>query len=110
MPIDHTWRINQLDVLSFAGKREHVVSMVHWSVLASDGEHTGYVYGAQAIGEPGKAFTPFDKLDPDTVLGWAKTAMGEEQVAAVEAAATAALEEAAKPKIVSPPLPWAANG
>ena len=51
-------------------------------------------------------FTPFADLTEDQVLGWVKTAMGDETVLAHEAAGVQQIEDKKNPPVVTPPLPW----
>lgn len=102
-----TWKVSQLDCYpEFEGNAD-IVFTVHWSVSAQDGEFSGYSYGSQALTlDPEAAFTPFADLTEAQVIGWVHNAMGEEQVAAVEAGLATQIENAKNPPVVNPPLPW----
>lgn len=69
-----------------------VVYNVHW-ILTGTEESGGETYTATSIGtqvittddiDP-NTFTPFDQLTNEIATGWCKEAMGEEQVADLEA-------------------------
>ena len=81
------------------------VDSVHYAVDArSDDE----VYSAGAYGElalEGDVTTPYADLDEATVVGWVKSALGEDKVAEVNAALEAQLTEQATPT-TGTGVPW----
>ena len=80
------------------------VNTVHWIVSDSDADgNAGSVYGS--IGLEGELVTPFEHLTEAQGVGWVKAAMGEETVAAHEAAVAAQIEEAKAPKMAVG-VPW----
>ena len=94
-----TWKIASLDRNTADG----FVTTAHWVVSDTDGEFSGSVYGS--IGLEGELVTPFEQLTEAQVVGWVKAAMGEETVAAHEAAVAAQIEEAKAPKTATG-MPW----
>ena len=94
-----TWKIASLDRNTADG----FVTTAHWAVSDTDGEFSGSVYGS--IGLEGELVTPFEQLTEAQVVGWVKAAMGEETVAAHEAAVAAQIEEAKAPKTATG-MPW----
>ena len=54
----------------------------------------------------GSPFTAFNSLTEAEVIGWLQSAMGTEQVAAVEAALDAQIAALVTPAVVTPALPW----
>lgn len=101
------WKIVAIDCKPLEGTLENVATVAHWTLSGTDGEHTASVYGSQALPEANpEDFTPYDELTEATVVGWVQSAMGEEQVAALEANVTAQLETLANPPVVSLPVPW----
>ena len=94
-----TWKIASLDRNTADG----FVTTAHWVVSDTDGEFSGSVYGS--IGLEGELVTPFEQLTEAQVVGWVKAAMGEETVAAHEAAVAAQIEEAKAPKTATG-VPW----
>lgn len=106
------WNINQLDCYPTEDGEVDVVFTAHWSLSAEevDGDktYTGYVYGSVGITHDAEApFIPYNELTKEVVVGWVKEAMGEETVAAHEAAVLQQIEDQKNPKVVTPPLPWA---
>lgn len=105
------WNIVQLDCYPEKDGETDVVFTAHWNLTDSEavGEetYTGYVYGSVGITiDAEEPFTPYAQLTKDQVVGWVKDALGEETVAAHEAAVTQQIEDQKNPKVVSPALPW----
>ena len=105
------WNIVQLDCYPEKDGETDVVFTAHWTLSDSEiiGEetYTGSVYGSVAISlDDGSSFTPYNKLTKSKVVGLVKAAMGEETVAAHEAAVLQQIEDQKNPKVVSPALPW----
>ena len=97
-----TWKIVSLERKSADG----FVTTAHWTCSDVDGEYSGSVYGS--IGFEGELVTPYEDLTEATVIGWVKAAMGEETVAAHEAAVAAQIAQAKAPA-VAVGTPWAAE-
>jgi hypothetical protein len=96
-----TWKINQLDRKTADG----FVTTAHWTCSDVDGEFSGSVYGS--IGFEGELVTPYADLTEATVIGWVKASLGEETVAAHEAAVAAQIAQAKEPA-VAVGTPWVA--
>jgi hypothetical protein len=94
-----TWRINSLDRNTADG----FVTTAHWICSGVDGEFSGSVYGS--VGFSGDLNIPYADLTEAVVVGWVKTALGEETVAAHEAAVAAQIEAAKAPKTAAG-VPW----
>lgn len=108
MAITNTWAVVQLDCYPEADGETDVVFTVHWTLTATDGTYNGSVYGSQGVTlDPAAPFTPYADLTQDQVVGWVKSALGEEQVAAYEANVAQQIADQINPPVVSPPLPWA---
>ena len=96
-----TWKIANLDRTLADGR----VSVVHYTVDARSDDDT-YSAGAYgSIGLEGDVTTPYADLTEETVVGWVKSALGEEQVASVIATLEAQLAEQATPTVGSG-KPW----
>ena len=94
-----TWKIVSLERKTADG----FVTTAHWTCSDVDGEFSGSVYGS--IGFEGELVTPYTDLTEETVIGWVKAAMGEETVAAHEAAVAAQIAQAKEPA-VAVGTPW----
>lgn len=107
MAIIKTWTVKQMDCYPEAEGETDVVFTVHWTLTATDGTYTGYVYGSQGVTyEAGSPYTPYADLTESQVIGWVKDAMGEEQVASFEQAVAQQIDNQINPPVVTPALPW----
>jgi hypothetical protein len=81
-----------------------------WRVNGTDGTYNATVYGSQSLSPyDGKTpFTPYADLTQPQVIGWVQNAMGESQVAAINANIEQQIESQVNPTVVTPPLPWVA--
>lgn len=106
--IEYTWNIAQMDAYpEYAGNTE-VVFNVHWTLSGSDGVCVGSTYGAQVVTiDPEATFVPYEELTLQQVIEWVQTAMGPNQVAAVEQKIANQIENQINPPVLYPPLPWA---
>lgn len=100
-----TWRINTLERTTADG----IVTTVHYTVDASDGTYKAGAYGSIGLEPPadGEAL-PYADLSEDLCIEWVKNALGAEQVAQVEAALQAQLDEQRAPSKAQG-LPWSAS-
>ena len=94
-----TWTIVNMERDASTG----FVNVAHWTCSDVDGEFSGSVYGS--IGFEGELVTPYADLTEATVIGWVKASLGEETVAAHEAAVAAQIAEAKEPKVATG-TPW----
>ena len=83
-----TWKAVQLKRLLKDGDKENVVTTVHWTATDSEvnGENTysGRCYGTVSWAAPGDSFTPYADITEEQAVGWAKSALGDDEVAAYE--------------------------
>ena len=96
-----TWKIVNLERDAQTG----FVNNVHWTCSDVDGDYSGSTYGS--LGLSGELTIPYEDLTEATVIGWVKASLGEETVAAHEAAVAAQIADAKEPK-VAVGTPWAA--
>ena len=106
----YTWSFPTLTAYPSDAGQTDVVFTVHWVLTGTDGNgHTGSVYGTVGVtytaGEP---FTPYAQLTEAQVQGWTTTALGAEQVAALEANIDAQIQQQITPTSVNLPPPWSA--
>ena len=82
------------------------VYTAHWTVnLEEQGQSAG-AYGSVGFGDPDPDnYTPFDQLLEDQVIDWVKTALGDEQVASIEASLETQIQEKLNPTHAAG-LPW----
>ena len=109
MLITNTWAVVQMDCYPEYEGEADVVFAVHWRLDATDGIYAAGAYGSIGVSlDEGSNFTPFADLTEEQVIGWVQDALGEEQVAALEANVAKQIADQASPPVVSPTLPWAA--
>ena len=87
-----------------------VVFSAAWRVNGTDGTYNATVYGSQGVAPytKGAAFIPYADLTQAEVIGWVQNAMGESQVAAINASIEQQIESQVNPTVVTPKLPWVA--
>ena len=101
------WSVSQMDCLPQSAEGADYVICCHWQCNGVDGDYSGNVYSTCSFAVvQGEAFTPYDQLTQDQVLGWV-WANGVDK-AATEAAVEQQVANAKNPPVVSPKLPWVA--
>ena len=93
----HTWTISAMDYDVSSGGKTNVVTQLHWRCTKTDGGHTGSSYGSVGLEAPGETFVEWADITEATAVGWAKSALGDDQVAATESAIDAQIAEKATP-------------
>lgn len=107
MAVVNTWSVVQLDAYPEVDGKTDVVFNVHWTLTATDGTYSGNVYGSQSVTlDPSAPFVPYASLTEAQVIGWVKDALGEEQVASLEANVAEQIANQINPPVVQPALPW----
>jgi len=98
------WIIKQLLVKKTEGELTDVVISANWSCRGSDGTYSAVLTGCTDFAPPTEAFTPYEDLTQDQVLGWCYS-NGVDQ-AAIEANVSAQIADQINPPVIAPPLPW----
>jgi hypothetical protein len=82
------------------------VYTIHWTVsLEEQGESAG-AYGSIGLGgAEASSYTPFDEITKDQAIGWVKQTLGDEQVASIEAALEAQIQQKLNPTSAAG-VPW----
>jgi hypothetical protein len=107
MTITNIWAVLQMDAYPEQDGETDVVFNVHWTLTGTDGTYYGNVYGSQSVAvDPEAPFTPYADLTQAQVIGWVKDALGEEQVASLEANVAEQIANQVNPPVVTPDLPW----
>jgi len=94
-----TWNIAQLERRTSDG----FVTTAHWTCSGVDGEFSGNTYGS--IGLEGVVTTAYEDITEEQAIGWVKSAMSEETVAATEASVATQIE-AQKNPVQASGKPW----
>ena len=92
-----TWTVSAMDYTVSQDGKANVVNTVHWRCAKTDGDSSGSSYGTVGLEAPGESFVEWDDITEATAVGWAKAALGDDQVAATEAAIDAQIAELATP-------------
>ena len=93
----HTWTVSAMDYTVSQDGLSNVVNTVHWRCSKTDGDHSGSSYGTVGLEAPSGSFVEWADITEATAVGWAKAALGDDQVAAVEAAIDAQIAKLATP-------------
>ena len=79
-----TWKINSMDREIKQGSNDNIVTTIHWTASDADADgNSGSSYGSVGVtlvGTP-KAYADITEAD---AIGWAKDALGSDQVTAIE--------------------------
>lgn len=101
------WTVSAMDYAVSEDGHTNVVTTVHWRVSKEDAEgHVGSSYGSVGLAPPGQPFVEWSDITQEIAVGWAKDALGEEQVASIESNIDAQIAEQANPTNGTG-VPWA---
>jgi hypothetical protein len=102
-----TWTINNLDFYKSHGGKTDVVFTVHWNCADKDADgNTGQCYGSIVIPTDDlSSFTAYSDITETKAVGWAKAALGDDEVASIESNVANQISEKATPKQDSG-VPW----
>jgi hypothetical protein len=99
------WNVNTVDVHPHEEGHDDVIYNIHWSVAKVDGDYSASSYGTQTIDTSDLSdFTAFADVTADMVKGWVIDAMGEEEVANLEASLDAQIAEQKNPTSITKTL------
>jgi len=100
--IAYDWNCKTVDVHPQEEGETDVVYNVHWIVTGVDEDYSASRIGTQVVPlNEGGTFVPFEDLTNDVVVEWTKEALGEEQVAQVEASIARQIEDQKNPVSVT---------
>lgn len=97
----YTWGIANLERETSDG----YVFTAHWTLSATDGDHTAGSYGSIGLERPEGKLIPFENLTEELVIQWVQEKLGEEQVVSMKAALQAQIDEQKAPSKESG-VPW----
>ena len=96
-----TWKINSMDRDLKSGDHENIITTIHWTASDEDADgNTGSSYGSVGvtlIGTP-KAYADVTESD---AIGWAKDALGTDEVTTIEANIASQIAEQKTPTTAS---------
>ena len=107
--ITYDWNCKTVDAYVEKDNEADVVYNVHWRVTGvsdtMDPENNPYQatsIGTQTLNsDPESEFIPFDQVTNAEVVAWTQAAMGEEQVAAIEASIAGQIESLINPTSIT---------
>lgn len=104
-----TWTVDSLITLPQEGGETDVVVNANYTVTGVEGDVTESYSNNQKFTYTGGAFTPFDQLTQQQVVGWIQDALGPVGVANVEATVQGQINSVLNPPVQpqNQPLPWA---
>lgn len=106
METQFTWSIEQMQCAPQQDGETDVVVVACWRCNGVFADTYGTAYGACNFTYTGGAFTPYDQLTEDQVLGWCWSNGVDKD--AVQAAVDKQIQDQIAPPIIVLPLPWAA--
>ena len=78
------WKISSMDRDLTQGSNENIITQIHWRASDADADgNTGSSYGSVGVTLVGTPTAYADVTEADAI-GWAKDALGDEQVTAIE--------------------------
>jgi len=102
MAVTYDWNCKTVDVHPQEEGQTDVVYNVHWIVTGVDGDYSATNIGTQIVPlSEGGAFIPFEDLTNETVVGWTKEAMGQDEVDRIEASVASQIEALINPTSVT---------
>jgi predicted sugar kinase len=96
-----TWKISSMDRDLTQGDNENIITQIHWTASDSDADgNTGSSYGSVGVTLVGTPTAYADVTEADAI-DWAKDALGDEQVTAIEASIASQIDALANPVTAS---------
>ena len=100
--ITYDWNCKTVDVHPQEEGKTNVVYNVHWVVTGIQEDYSATNIGTQVVSlSEGGDFIPLEDLTNETIVGWTKDAIGEEQVKAIETSIASQIEEEINPTSVA---------
>ncbi len=96
-----TWTIANMERDLVQGDNTDIVTILHWTAKDEDADgNVGSAYGTvnvELVGEP----VPYADITEEMAIGWAKDALGEEQVSSIQANIASQIDAKANPTTAS---------
>ena len=100
----YNWVINQMDTIPKEGTLLDVVSVIHWSRIATQDEIVVSSYGTMNCTTPSESdFTAYPDLTQEQVEGWLDAGL---DVPTIDANLDKQIENIINPPLIVLPLPW----
>ena len=96
------WKINTLDRDLTQGDNENIITTIHWSASDADADgNTGSSYGSVGVTLGDGDVIAYADITEADAIGWAKDALGAEQVTAIEEGIASQIDAQANPTTAS---------
>ena len=96
-----TWTIGTMERGLVQGDNTDIVTILHWRASDEDSDgNTGSAYGTVGVTLAGTP-TPYADITEEQAIGWAKDALGEDEVASIEAGIASQIAAMANPTTAS---------
>ena len=95
--MSHVWTVSNMEYILSQNGKTNVVLTVHWSCSKAEGEHSVYSCGTIDLATPGETFIEWANITEEIAIGWAKSALGEEEVADIQSSLDSQLAEKISP-------------
>ena len=96
-----TWTIANMERDLVQGDNTDIVTILHWRATDEDADgYTGSAYGTVGVtlvGEP----VPYADITETQAIGWAKDALGTDEVTSIEAGIASQIDAMANPTTAS---------
>ena len=107
--INYYWQVQQLDTIPQEGGLQDVVSLVHWTRVATteiDGkQYVANTWGIMECATPSSTdFTAYPDLTQEQVFSWLDSGL---DVVTIDEELTVKIDDLTNPPLVVLPLPWA---
>jgi len=107
--VTYNWNCKTVDAYIEKDNEADVVYNVHWRVsgISDEIDFQGFPYSASSIGTQMldvseiTNFIPFDQVTNEEVVAWTQAAMGEDQVASIEASIDSQIESMIHPTTIT---------
>ena len=101
---EYKWKINALDCVPKEGQMTDVVSIVHWSRLAEQGNIVVSVYGTMNCASPSETdFTAYPDLTFKKICTWLDAGLNVDEL---DSNLDSQIKNIINPPIITLPLPW----
>jgi len=96
-----TWTIGTMDRELTQGDNSNIVTNLHWRASDADADgNTGSAYGTVGVTLVGTP-TPYADVTEADAIGWAKDALGADEIASIEAGIASQIDAMANPTTAS---------
>lgn len=100
----YKWTISALEAAPLENSLQNVVKIIHWRLMATDGEHTAESYSSLGLDAPvAEQFVAFENLTEADVISWLESKLDTETL---KANLDQQIETLKNPPIVTKPAPW----